>query len=104
MNQCQADSSQQQGLSEQQMGGMPYTTAIIKEVLRHRGIVSHVWRTALVDLEVGGYRVPKVQPCPIPPHPFCRYLLTHHTFNTGLLQTGGGVTLQFGSFVFRVDC
>lgn len=48
-------------VSEEQLSDMPYTTAIVKEVLRHRGIVSHVWRTALVDLEVGGYRVPKVQ-------------------------------------------
>lgn len=49
--------------TDRELAAMPYTTAIIKETLRQKGIVSHVWRKALVDIELGGYRIPKVSPC-----------------------------------------
>ena len=39
---------------------MPYTDAVLKEVMRLQGIVDGVWRQALEDLEVQGRRVPKV--------------------------------------------
>lgn len=39
---------------------MPYTDAVLKEVMRLHGIVDGVWRQALEDLEVQGRRVPKV--------------------------------------------
>ncbi|CAL8462567.1 g2100 [Coccomyxa elongata] len=38
---------------------MPYTDAVLREVMRLHGIVDGVWRQALEDLEVQGRRVPK---------------------------------------------
>lgn len=63
MNEHHSDAIHQQppSLTGQDLAAMPYTTAIVKEVLRHRGIVATVWRKALVDLEVCGYRIPKVR-------------------------------------------
>lgn len=55
------------------LAAMPYTTAIVKETLRQKAIVSSVWRKTLVDIELGGYRIPKVssitrnESCQIPP-------------------------------------
>lgn len=46
-------------ITDRELAAMPYTTAIVKETLRQKGIVSHVWRKALVDIELGGYRIPK---------------------------------------------
>ena len=46
-------------ITDRELAVMPYTTAIVKETLRQKGIVSHVWRKALVDIELGGYRIPK---------------------------------------------
>lgn len=47
-------------ITDKELAAMPYTTAIVKETLRQKGIVSHVWRKALVDIQLGGYRIPKV--------------------------------------------
>lgn len=46
-------------ITNRTLAAMPYTTAIVKETLRQKGIVSSVWRKALVDIELGGYRIPK---------------------------------------------
>ena len=45
-------------ITDRTLAAMPYTTAIVKETLRQKGIVSCVWRKGLVDIELGGYRIP----------------------------------------------
>lgn len=47
-------------ITDRELAAMPYTTAIVKETLRQKAIVSSVWRKTLVDIELGGYRIPKV--------------------------------------------
>lgn len=55
-------------ITDSELATMPYTTALVKETLRHKAIVSSVWRKTLVDIELGGYRIPKVRsPHPNPP-------------------------------------
>ena len=55
-------------ITDTELAAMPYTTAIVKETLRQKAIVSSVWRKTLVDIELGGYRIPKVSPlAPLPP-------------------------------------
>lgn len=49
-------------ITDKELAAMPYTTAIVKETLRQKAIVSSVWRKTLVDIELGGYRIPKVSP------------------------------------------
>lgn len=51
-------------LSDDVLERMPYTDAVLKEVMRLHGIVDGVWRQALEDLEVQGRRVPKVHQIP----------------------------------------
>ncbi|KAL3157165.1 hypothetical protein ABBQ38_001405 [Trebouxia sp. C0009 RCD-2024] len=46
-------------ITDRELSAMPYTTALVKETLRHKAIVSSVWRKTLVDIELGGYRIPK---------------------------------------------
>lgn len=46
-------------ITDRQLAAMPYTTAVVKETLRQKAIVSSVWRKTLVDIELGGYRIPK---------------------------------------------
>lgn len=48
-------------ITDRELSAMPYTTALVKETLRHKAIVSSVWRKTLVDIELGGYRIPKVR-------------------------------------------
>ena len=47
-------------ITDTALAAMPYTTAVLKETLRQKAIVSSVWRKTLVDIELGGYRIPKV--------------------------------------------
>lgn len=37
---------------------MPYTDAVIRESMRLSPIVNMLWRTAVEDFELGGYKVP----------------------------------------------
>ena len=48
-------------ITDRQLAAMPYTTAIVKETLRQKAIVSSVWRKTLVEIELGGYRIPKAR-------------------------------------------
>ena len=50
---------------DEALEAMPYTDAVLREVMRTHGIVDGLWRRALEDLEVQGRRVPKVRvrPC-----------------------------------------
>ena len=41
---------------------MPVADAVIREGLRLHSVVDGVWREALEDLEVDGFRVPKARP------------------------------------------
>ena len=45
---------------------MPYTDAVIKEVMRLYGIVDGIWRQSLEDITIQGHHIPKVRPwtCP----------------------------------------
>lgn len=40
---------------------MPYTDAVIKEVMRLYGIVDGIWRQSLEDITIQGHHVPKVK-------------------------------------------
>ena len=61
--------------SDDMLEQMPYTDAVLKEVMRMHGIVDGVWRQALEDLEVQGCRVPKVRRCK---HSICVTMASHH--------------------------
>ena len=39
---------------------MPYTDAVIKEVMRLYGIVDGIWRQTLEDITIQGHHIPKV--------------------------------------------
>ena len=39
---------------------MPYTDAVVKEVMRLYGIVDGIWRQSLEDITIQGHPVPKV--------------------------------------------
>ncbi|EIE23940.1 cytochrome P450 [Coccomyxa subellipsoidea C-169] len=61
MRQEQAELIQKYGdeITYEMLEQMPYTDAVLKEVMRMHGIVDGVWRQALEDLEIQGCRVPK---------------------------------------------
>ena len=40
---------------------MPYTDAVIKEVMRLYGIVDGIWRQSLEDITIQGHHIPKVR-------------------------------------------
>jgi len=42
---------------------MPYTDAVIKEVMRLYGIVDGIWRQTLEDIIIQGHHIPKVEVC-----------------------------------------
>ena len=45
---------------------MPYTDAVIKEVMRLYGIVDGIWRQSLEDISIQGHHIPRVR-APGPP-------------------------------------